>query len=71
MFALILGLRIAVWKSRPVPSSVVRRLRLARVLALALAAFFAIAMRLHRLDNNIDGNPRQPLSWWEQLLEKH
>ena len=71
IFALILGLRIAVWKTRPVPSSVVKRVRLARVVALALAAFLAISMRLHRLNESIDGKPGQPQSWWQQILEKY
>jgi hypothetical protein len=36
-----------------------------------LAAFLAIAMRLHRLNDSIDGKPGQPQNWWQQILEKH
>jgi len=36
-----------------------------------LAAFLAISMRLHRLNESIDGKPGQPQSWWQQILEKY
>ncbi len=71
MFALVLGLRIAAWKARPIQSSPGDRLKLAKVLAVALLTFLAIAMRLSWTQNSLDGKARQPLTWWEEISERY
>jgi hypothetical protein len=71
MFAIVLVLRVQAWKARPVQCSAMQRMKLAKVITGALLAFLAITMRLQWTIGDLDGKPRQPLSWWEQLLEKH
>jgi hypothetical protein len=71
IFAIVLILRVQAWKARPTWSPLQQRMKLARVVAVALLAFLAIAMRLRWTVDDLNGKPRQPLSWWEQILEKH
>ena len=70
LFAIVLYLRWKAAKARPVKSTPYQRLKLARVLALSLLAFLAISMRLSRTIDGLDAKPRQPLTWWQQILER-
>ncbi len=71
MFALVVWLRLRAWKARPTWSPLQQRMKLAKAVAAALLAFLAIAMRLQWTIDGLDRKPRQPLSWWEQILERH
>lgn len=71
LFAIVLTLRVQAWRARPTWSPVQQRMKLAKVVVAALLAFMAIAMRLRWTVDDLDGKPRQPLTWWEQMLEKH
>ncbi len=71
LFAVVLCLRVAAWKVHPVQSSPRRRMKLARILAIALLTFLAISMRLSRTIDSLDGKPRQSVRWWEQILGRY
>ena len=71
LFVVVLCLRVAAWKARPVQSSPRRRMKLARILAVALLTFLAISMRLSRTIDSLDGKPHQPVRWWEQILGRY
>jgi len=66
----VFWLRWKAAKARPVKSTIRQRLNLARVLMLGLFAFLAISMRLSRTIDGLDRNPRQAVTWWQQILEK-
>ena len=71
VFAVILFLRIQTWRAKPEWSSPQQRMKTARVLVVAVLTFLAIAMRLHWTIEDLDGKPRAPLNWWEQMLSKY
>lgn len=71
LFAIVLGLRIAAWRQRPMWSSPKQHAKLARVLVVAILAFLAIAMRLNWTIGDLDGKPREPMSWWEKFLDRY
>ena len=65
------ALRFSAWRANPVQSSWKKRVKLARILLVAALALLAIAMRMSKLGDAIDGKPKTAPTLIEKVLDRY